>query len=290
MPIVSERNIERTAGRSGHLVRTLLLCAFGLCILSPSLTWPTHAQRQQEAAVMTPHEAHVAAVKKAQAAAYAITDATNGCPRPGTDIFGWPAALLRECIYTEGPQAHRLTGYVILVDVKPETIATWIETACARELPNAGKCFQTILACGRANSGMMFAVTGNVMENMNNSPWENYFFRNGMTVGVGAPNGSDKQIPLERQKQLAMLPDEQIGSIRSGMTRFWRTTPLQFAARYPGEGVPQSLKTPQDRLRWLELARSEFLAALAKPDNRLLEAWVAAHPKPLSAGKCPMED
>src|SRR5262245_23083651 len=87
------------------------------------------------ASAQLPSAEHVAAVIQAQKAAYAITDATNNCLPPGSDILGWPSALLRECVYSEGPPATRRTGYVVLIDVKPETIATWIETACAQVLP-----------------------------------------------------------------------------------------------------------------------------------------------------------
>ena len=44
-----------------------------------------------------------------------------------------------------------------------------------------------------------------------------------------------------------------------------------------GEGRP---RVPGDE-------RAEILAALGSPTNRLLEAWVAAHPVKLAAGKCP---
>ena len=245
------------------------------------------AQEHAKSAVAT-HDANVAAVVKAQKAAYALTEATNGCPAPAMDILGWPAAVVRECVYSKGPKANRLTGYVLLVDVKSETIATWIETACSMVLPSAGKCFQNVLDCGLRNSGMMFPLSGNMLEDMGNKPWENFFFRNGMTVAIGGQsNGTTEQVHLDRQKELALMPDTEITRIPSGVTRFWRTTPGQFAARFPSEAIPRSLTTPQDRQKWLNIARSEFLAALERPNNRLLEAWIAAHPQTLAAGTCP---
>lgn len=234
--------------------------------------------------------AHVAAVKTAQTLAYAISDATNGCPLVGADMFGWPGPLVRKCIYAEGPNNKRLPGLVYLLDVKPGTIAQWIETACAKQLPNVPACFATVLKCGRSNSGMMFAVSGNVLENMNPTTWKNYFFRNGMTVSMtGQPNGTANAISLERQEELAQAPDSSIQTIPSGLTRYWRTLPKQFAARFPDAGAPVAVNTPALRQKWLDLARAEFLAALTSPTNRLLEAWVAAHPVKLSAGKCPAD-
>lgn len=229
--------------------------------------------------------AHVAAVIQAQQSAYAITSATNGCPVSTAEILGWPAGLLRQCTYSKGG----LTAHVLLLDVRPEVIATWIETECARVLPNAGNCFQTVLRCGRANSGMMFAVSGNMMENMN-GPWTNWFFRNGMTVRMpNQPNNTHTQVPIDRQMELALMPDAQIIRIPSGLTRFWRTLPRQFAARFPNETVPQDLATPERRQSWLNLTRSEMLTALQSPNNRLLEAWIAAHPTTIASGTCPTD-
>jgi hypothetical protein len=240
------------------------------------------------AAGQTPTPAHVAAVKTAQGAAYAITDATNGCPVVGTDMFGWPGGSIRKCIYKEGPASKPLTGLAYLLEVKPETIAAWIETSCAQLLPGTPGCFNTVLTCGRNNSGMMFAISGNILENMNPTTWKNYFFRNGMTVAIGGEkNGTTKQVPLTRQEDLATMPDTKIDSIPSGLTRYWRTLPKQFATRFPKEGAPTSLNSAQARQKWLDIARAEFLAALKSPTNRLLEAWMAAHPVTLAAGKCP---
>ena len=101
------------------------------------------------------------------------------------------------------------------------------------------------------------------------------------------PNGTTAQIPLACQKGLALVPNIDIVSIPTGITRFWRTTPAQFASRFPNEGIPQSLATTEARQKWLDITRSEFLEALTKPTNRLLEAWVAAHQVTLTTNKCP---
>jgi hypothetical protein len=258
----------------------ILIClTFGLLLIS---TRPV-------AFAQGPSAEHVAAVVQAQKSAYAITDATNNCPPATTDILGWPASLLRECIFSEGPSGDRLTGYVILIDVKPETIATWIETACAQVLPGVSKCFRRVLNCGQGNSGMMFPVSGNMMENMDDEPWKNWFFRNGMTVSMpGQQNNRHEQVPLARQKELALLPNTEIAGIPSGITRFWRTRPAQFAKRFPNEDIPHTVTTPQDRQKWLNITQSEFLSALTKPNNRLLEAWVAARRVRLTnSNKCP---
>lgn len=261
--------------RSLLVVASLCCAAFGTPILLSSQ-------------VFAQTSAHVAAVRNAQSSAYAISDSTNGCPLVGADMFGWPGTLVRKCIYQEGPNSNRLSGLAYLLDVTPEAIARWIETSCAKQLPNAGACFATVLKCGRGNSGMMFAISGNILENMNPTTWKNYFFRNGMTVSIGGQkNGKATPIPLERQEELARMPDSAIESIPSGLTRYWRTLPKQFAARYPSEGAPIALNSPEARQKWLNIARAEFLAALGSPINRLLEAWVAAHPVTLAAGKCP---
>ena len=264
--------------RRNNMKASLLLITLTLILIST----------QSMSFAQSPTASHIAAVVQAQKSAYAIRDAPNGCQTPAADILGWPKSLLRECAYVVGPQGQQRTAYVILVNVSAETIATWIETACAEVLPNVGTCFQRVLNCGQVNSGMMFPISGNLMEDMGGGPWRNWFFRNGMTVRMpNQPNGTESQISMDRQRELALMADANIASIPSGLTRFWRTKPAQFAARFPGEGVPVNVTNSEKRQKWLNIARTEFLSALTKPNNRLLEAWVAAHKVTLAANNCP---
>jgi hypothetical protein len=237
-----------------------------------------------------PIDSEVAAVAKAQNGAYAISGSTNHCPLIDASKLGWQSAPVQECIYQPDSKNRQLTAYVLLLSIKPEAIASWIKTGCAQELPGVSNCFDTVLRCGSHNSGMMFPVSGNLMENMENEPWKNYFFRNGMTVNMtNRANGDGKQIPMDVQKQLAMLPDDQVTDMPTGLTRLWRTTPAQFAARYHDDSVPKKVKstTAAARQKWLDVARSEMLAAMDGTENRLLDAWIHAHPKTLSVGSCP---
>ncbi len=241
-------------------------------------------------AAALPQTAEISAVASAQKAAYAISDATNGCPVASADLHGWPAARLRTCEYDEGPAGSRLQGYAVLLAVEPETIARWIKTSCTEKLAGNAACFRTVLACGKSNSGMMFPVSGNVMENMGGGAFRNYFFRNGMTVRMkGQANATTVGIDLATQIRLANANATEIESIPTGVTRFWRTLPQQFASAMPGEAIPRGVKTIADGQRWLEIARTEMLAALGGPRNRLLDAWVAAHRQTLARGNCPRD-
>ena len=232
--------------------------------------------------------AAAAAVASAQKAAYVISNSTNGCPLASADLHGWPAARLRTCEYAEGPTGSRLQGYAVLLAIEPETIARWIQTSCAEKLAGDAACFRTVLACGKSNSGMMFPVSGNVMENMGGGAFRNYFFRNGMTVRMkGQANATTVGIDLATQIRLANADATEIESIPTGLTRFWRTLPQQFASAMTGEAIPRGVKTTADGQRWLEIARTEMLAALGGPRNRLLDAWVAAHRQTLARGNCP---
>ena len=232
---------------------------------------------------------HVAAVEHAQRGAYAMSDSPDGCPPVGDDLLGWPGDKVRECTFSEGDGDSQRTGVVYLLDVPAATIAGWIETTCANQLPGTAGCFTTVLRCAHENSGMMFPVSGNMMENMD-GPWTNWFFRNGMTVRMkGQANNSSTAIDIERQDELARADDSAILRIPSGMTRFWRTRPRNFAAKYPDGGAPDDLATAEHRAQWLDLARTEMLAALASPTNRLLEAWAAAHTDDLARDVCSEE-
>jgi hypothetical protein len=88
---------------------------------------------------------HVNAVRHAQRSAYAITDATNGCPIISSDVLGWPGSRVRKCVYVEGPTQNQLTGIAFLLDVRPESIASWIEASCASLLPGYSACFDALV-------------------------------------------------------------------------------------------------------------------------------------------------
>lgn len=232
---------------------------------------------------------HVAAVKTAFRSAYAVVNSTNNCPMADADLLGWPKAHLRYCEYLK-QDAHlgrEREAVVWLLDIPADVVAHWIETACERVTPNTA-CFTRVLKAGRRNSGYMFAVTGNVIEDMQHpGDFKNYFFRNGMTVSVRhGINGSGQELTVETQATLAMIPDDDILAIRSGSTRFWGTTPAMFAARFPEAGSSAGLASKEQRIKWLTVVRQEMLHALDSPSNRLLEAWLCAGPA-VSGFSCP---
>jgi len=230
---------------------------------------------------------HVAAVKTAFRSGYAVVNSTNDCPMADADLFGWPKARLRYCEYLKQDLGRERNAVVWLLDIPPDVVARWIESACERVTPNTA-CFTRVLEAGRRNSGYMFAVTGNVIEDMQHlGDFKNYFFRNGMTVSVRhGINGSGQELTLETQLALAMIPDDDILAIRSGSTRYWGTTPAMFAARFPDAGLSAGLARKEQRIKWLMVVRQEMLHALDSPSNRLLEAWLCAGPD-VSGFSCP---
>ncbi|NRP85228.1 hypothetical protein GFPCMMHI_01113 [Ensifer adhaerens] len=227
-------------------------------------------------------DGHIQAVKQAQKSAYVVFSAGSQCVPLREDFQGWPGASLLECTYKQGS----LEGIAYLLDVKAGTISSWIEGACDERLPGTGRCFATVLKCARNNSGMMFAVSGNIIED-----GRNYFFRNGMTVSFNeAANGTTSAIPLSLQKALLVAPNTHISGTKTGLTRFWRTLPSQFAAAYPDAQAPRVVGTQAQRLAWLALVQAEILAAERTGKNRLLSSWLLAHRKTVALGNCPGDD
>ena len=129
----------------------------------------------------------------------------------------------------------------------PERLAQWIEDACTKILPTNEECFNIVLQAGLDNSGYMFAVTANIIEDMETKGvFKNY--RNGMTVSVKRGiNGGDADLSVDAQRILALTAEENIVQIPSGKTRFWSTLPRQFASRFPNAGVPASAATKKAR-------------------------------------------
>jgi hypothetical protein len=230
---------------------------------------------------------HVAAVKAAMDAAPVRASATNGCPAVEGEFLGWPAGKVRRCQYKRGD----LEGVLYVLDVAPETMATWIESICAEKLPDLASCFSRTLTCANETSGMSFPVSGFAIEQRGGAGFRNFLFRNGMLIG-GPHNAVSTQIPLEEQEKLAKAPEAGLAAtfpIPTGSTRFWRTMPYNLAARVMGMDIPPQINTPERRLKWLETARAEMIDALGKPSNRLLDAWVTAHPLTITLGACPDE-
>lgn len=228
---------------------------------------------------------HVAAVKAAQDAAPVRVAATNGCPLVEEEFLGWPAKKVRRCEYKAG----NLSGVLYVLDVEPERMATWIESICAEKLPDLASCFSRTLACANETSGMSFPVSGFAIEQKGGAGFRNFLFRNGVLIG-GPHNANPSQIPIEEQEKLARMSEAEIAAafpIPSGSTRYWRTLPHQLAARVMGLDIPPQINTPERRLKWLETTRAEMVDALGKPSNRLLGAWVTAHPLTLRLGACP---
>ena len=233
---------------------------------------------------------NIAKVEKAQKAAYAITESTNGCPLADTDLFGWPKELIQVCEYSKPDTGlgHTRRALVYLLNIKPDIIATWIESACDK-LPNKpATCFHTILKNGKMNSGLMFAISGNIIEDMDKpGVFRNYFFRNGMTTSFKRKiNGGSEELTIEEQRVIALLPNEAALSIASGMTRFWRTTPDQFHKRFPEAHDLINLNTSVGRQNWLDLVRIEMLSALNGKHNRLLEAWLCSNSQTIFQTSC----
>lgn len=233
---------------------------------------------------------HVATAENATRSAYALRNSTNGCPAPAADMHGWPAALIRHCIYQEEDSGlgHPRVAVAYLLHVEASVLARWIETACALLPTDAERCFTRVLQAGRLNSGYQFPIAGNMLEDMEgDGSLKNYFFRNGMTTSFRrGVNGNDVELTLEDQEALAAASDSEALSIPTGLTRFWRTRPADFAARFPDAGAPANTSGAENRLAWLTLVRTEMLAALEGDRNRLLEAWLCANSTALFGATC----
>jgi len=86
----------------------------------------------------------------------------------------------------------------------------------------------------------------------------------------------------------ALLPTTDPGTARADQQP--NTVGAFMRLQLTGMGrVLESSVVPQDQNRWLHITRVEILAALDRPHDRLLDAYVAAHPETLKAGKCPSD-
>ncbi|MDD4975415.1 MAG: hypothetical protein PHY93_13735 [Bacteriovorax sp.] len=238
----------------------------------------------------SPDPEHVTKVEKAQKSAYAVTESTNHCPQVDADLFEWPKQFVLICEYSMPDTAlgHSRRAVAYLLDIRPKTIAIWIETACAKLTGIEPTCFEKVLNAGLETSGYMFAISGNIIEDMKKpGAFKNFFFRNGMTTSFKIDiNGSDAELSIEDQRTLALLPNDAAITIPSGMIRPWGTTLDQFQDRFPSTVPRIVLNTAKGRQQWLKMAQTEMLSALNSKENRLLEAWLCANTQNLSMSSC----
>lgn len=221
---------------------------------------------------------HVAAVQ----AAFDKSPVRAGtCAPVAEDFQGWPAALVQRCEYKQGAAE----GVAYVLDVKPETMAKWIETGCAAHMSGVAACFDRMLRCAAERSNAAFVVGGNLLAERKGAV-TNMFHRNG--VVIAAPqNGKADAVPASEQEKLARTPESAIEAMQGGgAVAFWHTMPFQFAVKAIDLGVPAEMNTPDRRQKWLEIIRIEMQAALTADGNRFLSGWMTAHPITLRTGEC----
>ncbi|MBI1981422.1 MAG: hypothetical protein HYS63_07720 [Methylocystis sp.] len=221
---------------------------------------------------------HVAAA----AATLEKSPVRGNCAPVQEDFLGWPANLMQKCEY----QYEDMPGLAYVLDVKPETLARWVEAGCSALMVGASHCFDRTLKCAFDSTGAVFVIGGNLIA-ARNGVKKNRFYRNG--VAIVAPNsGAPGAVPIAEQEQIAHIAEKDVSAMLDrGGVAFWNTMPYQFAVKAIELGVPAEMNTPDRREKWLEIVRVEMLKALDAPENRFLSGWISAHPITLRAGECP---
>lgn len=201
----------------------------------------------------------------------------GSCAPVSEDFMGWPAALVLRCDY---PQ-----GVAYLLDVKPQTLAKWIETGCNAHQSGVAACFDRMVKCAVEKSNATFVIGGNLAAERKGAV-TNMFFRNGVVIAAPG-NGKGDAVPVAEQEKLAKTPEAAIEGMPGGAgVAFWHTMPFQFAIKAIDLGVPAEMNTLDRRQKWLEIIRAEMLAALKSDGNRFLSGWMTAHPITLRTGEC----
>ncbi|MEK4033391.1 hypothetical protein WOC76_17185 [Methylocystis sp. IM3] len=205
----------------------------------------------------------------------------GACAPVSEDFMGWSASLVQRCEYAQGSAQN--VAYVL--DVKPETMAKWIETGCAAHMSGVSACFDRMLKCAVEKSNATFVIGGNLAAERKGAV-TNLFYRNGVVVAAPA-NGKAEAVSAAEQEKLARLPESAIEAMPGGgAVAFWHTQPFQFAVKAIDLGVPAEMNTLDRRQKWLEVIRLEMQAALKSDANRFLSGWMTAHPITLRTGEC----
>ena len=195
------------------------LC-FGLC--SPASAW---AQSPE----------HVAAAK----ATLEKSPVRGNCAPAQEDFLGWPASLVQRCEY----QHEDMPGLAYVLDVKPETLARWVETGCSALMVGAGHCFDRTLKCALDSTGASFVIGGNLIA-ARSGVKQNRFYRNGVAI-VAPKSGMPGAVPIQEQEQIAHMPEKDVSAMLDrGGVALWNTLPYQFAVKALEIAVPAEMNTP----------------------------------------------
>jgi len=204
------------------------------------------------------------------------------CAPAQEDFLGWPANLVQRCEY----HVEDMPGLAYVLDVKPETLARWVEAGCGALMVGASRCFERTLKCALDSTSATFVVGGNLIA-ARGGVKQNRFYRNGVAI-VAPKSGMPGAVPIAEQEQIAHIAEKTVsGMLERGGVALWDTMPYQFAVKAIDLGVPAEMNTPDRREKWLEIVRVEMLKALESPENRFLSGWMSAHPITLRAGECP---
>ena len=191
---------------------------------------------------------------------------------PVTTFKNWVGVELQACRYNSG----KLTAKVILIRPKSRIIATWIFNACEEVFGVVTEnCARRLADRMNCQSNYQFPVAGIVIEND-----QNYAFRDGVTVRIrGIQNGSSNQLD-DAAIEKSLKPKLKAGD---ELLEAWKFARLQGTTREEYRGAGGTLDV--SGLKWLEVVRNSFQAALKSDRNELLVAWLKSHQGPSTAHK-----
>ncbi len=191
---------------------------------------------------------------------------------PVTTFKNWVGIKLQDCRYNSG----KLKARVILIRPRSRIIATWIVNAC-EEVSGVvtENCARQLADRMNCQSNYQFSVAGIVIEN-----GQNYAFRDGVTVIIrGVRNGSREQLD-DAAIEKTLKPDLKLGDEILKAKEFAR---LQGTTRKEYSDAGGTLDVCG--LKWLEVVRNSFQAALKSDRNELLVAWLKSNRRPSAACK-----
>lgn len=190
-----------------------------------------------------------------------------------TSYPGWQGFPLQRCAYEAGGRKAE----VILLDADAAQLARWVVNACMEVEGSASDDCQerTFRDIGNA-SGAQFPVAGVVLEDLSAqaSGFENYCFRDGVTVKVAAwPSGAARQLKPEELEACMNGPVTGTAS-KYGYARIISTSRDDWRISHMDADVAG--------LAWLEVVRRAYQEAWGKERNPLIVAKLAAARKPIS--------
>lgn len=221
------------------------------------------------------------------------------CAAARSDNSLYPGIPYKECTYVE----QGLPGWVQLVVIPPEKLATWIVSACDGT-SDARRCVARLAAYMWASNQFSYPIAGNIVEPADSAGGKgaqglNLIFLHGITIPNPREIPSRTAVPAAKQREiiapLALGSDVALPAQVSRPAGIRREIYLKFGTQLQAtDGKPfdigKSCPASDRKAGWLQVSRISLVNAWNAQHHALIDAAAKALEKGIYPGRIDCKD